>query len=309
MEDNTLEILTILEQITEITFRIQIVYSNLTLLEVSKDITSDYNNKKKDLLDSLSLLLKEEENAYEPFENNYELVNKALEIFYKNIKFNVPEKIILIQKRIQEKLETIKSNIGLTYEIDEELESYLEQEYYTNLFFDENYSLTDLIPVIRFFKNFDYLLDTYYISLLNNSINEENDYHRLLINAKLNYLFEAANDLEQNALNNGFDSITINNLNQNEIDQNLIERYIETNIIDKINDLLAIFSSATNIDMVISEIYSFKAYLLCLNTKQIKELKDKITNYNFQNKELKSIILDSINSIKLPTINKNNYQL
>ena len=104
MEDNTLEILTILEQITEITFRIQIVYSNLTLLEVSKDITSDYNNKKKDLLDSLSLLLKEEENAYEPFENNYELVNKALEIFYKNIKFNVPEKIILIQKRIQEKL-------------------------------------------------------------------------------------------------------------------------------------------------------------------------------------------------------------
>ena len=59
MEEN-LELLQALEEISRLSFEIQIIYSRLTLLEVSKDITENYEQEKKLLLDSLALLLEEE---------------------------------------------------------------------------------------------------------------------------------------------------------------------------------------------------------------------------------------------------------
>ena len=67
MEENY-EFLQTMENISRLSFEIQVIYSKLTLLEVSKDITEDYDKQKKDLLDQLAILIDEETEyyAYEP---------------------------------------------------------------------------------------------------------------------------------------------------------------------------------------------------------------------------------------------------
>ncbi len=299
--DNILELF---EKISQITFDIKVAYSKLTLLEVSKDIEVNYNEDKKKLLDYLSIRLKDEEEAYEVFNSNEEALY-ALEKIYKYENSKVPETYYLCQQRIKNKLKELVYKYGIEEQSDDFIESYLEDEFFTYLLFDRNFSdeemytfIKDVLPILN------YSTDRHFLHNINNDINNPDnlDIRRLLINKKLDWLFEHNGIIEKEALEHGFDNynISLSEDTKMPINDDLKHDLINFEVKNKIYDNLVNLGAVDDIELVLPELEWVKTYLLYLNDKEIQELKDYVVNYNFQDRSIKDRVINIINN------NKNN---
>lgn len=295
----------ILEDIARITFELQIIYSRLTLLEVSKDIEPNYEKDKKELLDALAILKEEEKEAYKPLKEDYMTAVSALEKFCKLENDNVSEKLYLCQKRIKNNLTQIVYETGIYEENEDFIDSYLEEEFYTHLFFDRNFSkeemqtfIENVLPVINA------SISRHYISTINEDIKNPSNFNikRLLINKKLDWIFEKGGSLEDEALANNFNILKMN-LNEEisipNIPESLKQEFINYEIKNKVFDMLSILAAFEDKEDVLEEIEWFKTYLLYLDEKAIENARLTILGYNFQNKEIKNILLRSITNANL----------
>ena len=305
MEEN-LELLQALEEISRLSFEIQIIYSRLTLLEVSKDITENYEQEKKLLLDSLALLLEEEKEAYKPLENDFYQTEYVQELLRKRFNDNVPPKYRLIQNRIFKKIESILNRQAIDLNDHDYLEVFLEEEFYSDLFLDKDFSMDDIAAVVRDLTiPIDDSLARHYVSTINEDIkNPSNfDIRRHLINTKFEFVYEHSGSIEQECLSQRFN----NNLKVALSDETLLpgidpsvkRKYFNEYLRNKLLDMLIVCGSCTELDMAVPEICWFKTYLLYLSDEELLNIKQRVIDYNFQDNEIKDALLKAINDIKL----------
>ena len=299
----------LLENITKITFTIMINYSRLALLEISKDISPDYEKKKKILLAAIALLKIEEEKIYEPLKEDYITAQSYLDYFNKRENDNVKEKFYLCQKRIKNNLKRIVFSNGLDEENEDFIESYLEEEFFTYLFFDREFSKDEMLTFIEILPIINNSLDHNFISNISEDINNPDnfDIRRLLINIKLNWIFETGGLLERDALNHNFDNLEFNpELKIPNISDQLKTDFLNFEIKNKLYDIITIMAAVTDKDLVLGEIEWFKTYLFYLDSKSIEEINKRIKYYNFQNKDIQNTLLQFIEHIKnIQTIHNN----
>ena len=311
MEENY-EFLQTMENISRLSFEIQVIYSKLTLLEVSKDITEDYDKQKKDLLDQLAILIDEETEYYAFFKEDFYLTEEALEFLRKGFKENVPEKYRLVQNRIIKKLESILLKGAIENEDEEYLEMFLEEEFFATLFLDKGYDMDTLIPLIdKLHLPIKESLNRHFVSTLNEDIkNPSNfDIRRILINTKLDFIYEESSQIEQECLSQGFDSLKINlssETNLPDVDPKLKKDFFNKHLKDKLLDMLIVAGSCTEFEIALPEIIWFKTYLLYLDDTEIKDIEERLTDYTFQDQDIKEFLLKAIKDINLSKTVHNN---
>ena len=147
-------------------------------------------------------------------------------------------------------------------------------------------------------------ISRHYISTINEDIKNPSNFNikRLLINKKLDWIFEKGGSLEDEALANNFNILKMN-LNEEisipNIPESLKQEFINYEIKNKVFDMLSILAAFEDKEDVLEEIEWFKTYLLYLDEKAIENARLTILGYNFQNKEIKNILLRSITNANL----------
>ena len=308
-----LEILKNLEKCSRLAYYIEITYTRLSLLEVSKNMISDYNKQKEDLINTLKSYIKAEDKAYEYF-NDYQLVSTALELFYKRISFKVSNRLLLVQKRIIKKLEAKVLETGLEEKPENFFESYLEIPFYTHLVYDEGYDFDDLEPIIRTMPIVNDAMSRRFIKNLNHQLYNCPDYEiysKNLINIKFDFIYENSGDLEKDAINNNFDSITLSNIQDKKdshISVDALNKIISSYVLEFITDTIVVCGSSTELDMVLDDMLWFKTYLYFLDDEDFIKIKIKVSDYPFQKKTIKTVLLGHLDRIEKIRCNNNGLQ-
>ena len=299
----------LLEKITKVTFAIMNNYKKLAVLEINIDSSPNYEKKKKFLLAAITLLKIEEEKIYEPLKEDDITAQNLFEYFNNRENSNVNEEYYLCQIRIKNNLKRIVFSNGLDEDNEDFIETYLEEELLTYLFFDREFSEDELLTFIEILPIINDSLAHSFISIISRDINNpnNNDIKRLLINIKLNWIFETGGLLESNALNNNFDNLEFNpELKIPNISDQLKTEFLNFEIKNKLYDIITIMAAVIDKDLVLGEIEWFKTYLFFLDSKSIEEISKRIKNYSFQNKDIQNTLLQFIENIKkIQTIHNN----
>lgn len=295
------ETLNQLNEITEISFKIAIIYNGLILLEIFKDINDNYLSQKKTFLEQLQILLEDEKEAYSFFESDLYQVEELLEFLQRKQNQDVSEKERLVQNRILNKLKAIELQCAIESKDEDCLE-----EFYADLFLDSDISIADLISIIEGLTlPMEDSLNRHFVSTLNEAIKNPCNYtlRRHLISAKYDFIYEHSGSIEQECLTQGFNYNLKMDLREEtalpEIDPKTKSDYLKKYIKNKLLDMLIVCGSCTELDMAIPEIAWFKTYLLYLSDSDVEEIKTRVSDYYFQNDEIKETLQKALKDINV----------
>ena len=295
----------LLNQIAQITLTLQTNYKRLIFLEINKDINPNYEQIKNYIITQIKQLKLQEDELYKPLEEDYPTAQNFLDYFYDNENYNVKEEYYLCQKRIKKKKKKIVFDSGISEENEEFIELFIEEELITYLSFDHEFTPDEMLIFIKIFPTINEALSYNFYNNISTDINNPNNSNirKLLIDIKFNWIFETGNTIENEAIEKGFNNLDLNNeIKLPNISEQLKTAFFNFEIKNKLYDIITIMGSSTDKDLILSEIEWFKTYLFYLDPKSIEEINNRIKTYNFQNKDIQSILLQYIETIQLQII-------
>lgn len=287
-----------LEEITKLSFSIKQIYNRLIYLEIHRKNISDYEKRKKTLIQKLVTFKTKEEQEYEYFMDDYTTASEALDFLSEQVNDSMSEENKLIFDRINGKLSWIEIFQGINQNPEAIYDEYLYDWERFQILLKNGLSMQEALDFhADYYSVMDDSISFRFVSFIDDEIKQkerEADFIRM----KFEESFTCANSLEDYLIRINFGYVK-KNLDE-EIEPNypiatsIRKKYVLSQMKDLVIELVNDINNATDNFKLGRLILLFKTYILYFDQKDLKMLIETV-NAMIKNQDIAELLIDYIN--------------